>query len=63
MFYLINVPVSRASLKKIIDIQVCMVQILSRLDLEMHENITSEYLNILEGTNFEYNYFVYKFKF
>ncbi|XP_011503709.1 PREDICTED: serine/threonine-protein kinase atr-like [Ceratosolen solmsi marchali] len=48
MFYLINMPISKASLKKIIDIQVCMVRILSRLNLELHANITSEYLNILE---------------
>ncbi|OXU29026.1 hypothetical protein TSAR_005154 [Trichomalopsis sarcophagae] len=48
MFYLISVPVSSASLQKIIDIQVCMVRILSRLNREMHENITSEYLSILD---------------
>ncbi|XP_014204493.1 serine/threonine-protein kinase ATR [Copidosoma floridanum] len=51
MFYLINIPVSLESHKKIIDIQVCMVQILSRLNLEMLTKITAEYLNILNELN------------
>lgn len=52
MFYLINVPVTKNdSLKKILEIQVCMVRMLSRLNLEMHQIITTEYLNIFEGNN------------
>ena len=49
MFYLIKLPVTSASLQKIVEIQVCMLRILARLHLEMLDSITSEYLNILEG--------------
>lgn len=52
MFHLINKPVTKSdSLKKIIEIQLCMVRILSRLNLEMHQIIITEYLNIFEGKN------------
>lgn len=49
MFYLVNLPVTSTSLKQIVDIQVCMIRILSRLHLETLQVITSEYLVILKG--------------
>ncbi|KAL7294393.1 hypothetical protein TKK_0012398 [Trichogramma kaykai] len=48
MFYLVNLPVTSTSLKQIVDIQVCMLRILSRLHLGTLQTITSEYLSILD---------------
>ncbi|KAJ8680180.1 hypothetical protein QAD02_015967 [Eretmocerus hayati] len=51
MFYLISVPVSFGSFKRVIDIQTCMVRILSRQNLEIHQIITAEYLDVLNELN------------
>ncbi|XP_058804986.1 serine/threonine-protein kinase ATR-like [Phymastichus coffea] len=50
MVYLTNLLINNTNntlLKKAIEVQVLMVRFLSRLNVEIHEKITSEYLDIL----------------
>ncbi|XP_020296818.1 serine/threonine-protein kinase ATR [Pseudomyrmex gracilis] len=50
MFYLICTPPSNMVLSNSIEVQACMLRILSRHHISMFETISSEYLNILDET-------------
>ncbi|XP_014472413.1 PREDICTED: serine/threonine-protein kinase ATR-like isoform X2 [Dinoponera quadriceps] len=47
MFYLVCVPSSNVILSNSIEVQACMLTLLSRHHFRMYETISSEYLNIL----------------
>ena len=49
MFYLIGNPLSNEVLDNSIEIQACMLRILSRHHVTMFETISNEYMNILQG--------------
>lgn len=49
MFYLVCKPSSNVVLSNSIEVQACMLRILSRHHITMFETITSEYLSILDG--------------
>lgn len=50
MFYLICKQSSDVVLSNSIEVQACMLRILSRHHMTMFQTITSEYLSILDGT-------------
>jgi len=50
MFYLICKQSSNVVLSNSIEVQACMLRILSRHHMTMFQTITSEYLSILDGT-------------
>lgn len=49
MFYFTNFPLKSETLDHVIKVQVCMVQILSHLNFELHNKIVDEYISILRG--------------
>lgn len=49
MFYLVCKPSSNMVLSNSIEVQACMLRILSTHHMTMFETISSEYLNILDG--------------
>lgn len=54
MFYIVGNPLSDEILNNSIDIQACMLRILSRHHITMFEIISIEYMSILEGISFIY---------
>lgn len=49
MFHLVGNPLSNEVLSNSIEIQACMLRILSRHHITMFETISNEYINILQG--------------
>lgn len=49
MFHIIGDPLSDNILNNSIEIQACMLRILSRHHITMFETISLEYMNILQG--------------
>lgn len=49
MFYLVCQPPSNVVLSSSIEVQACMLRILSTHHVPMFQTISSEYLNILDG--------------
>jgi hypothetical protein len=50
MFHLLCVPSSNVILSNSIEVQACMLRILSKHYMTMFETISLEYLNIFDGT-------------
>lgn len=49
MFHIVGDPLSNEILDSSIEIQACMLRILSRHYVTLFENISTEYMNILQG--------------
>ena len=49
MFYVVGDPLSNEILVNSIEIQACMLRILSRHHVTMFETVSIEYMNILRG--------------